>query len=620
MGALSTIYDVRMRYMLEDKASKGARGLDSALRSAGRSSSFLQRALGYVGAAAVGAFGARAAGKALIGFNSGMEQARIRMAGLMQMNLGGSFEGQLKQSAALVAELQQRSKVTTLTTEQMVEFLGNTIQPLTQAGMKADKLAEFTQRAMVAAKAFGDEGLAELDIQQALNQNVTVRDRFMMKLLGTVKMTQEEFNKLDKSARLETMQRALAHPAIQKMAEQQAKSFEGVTSTLKDNIQILMGKVGLPLFKAITHEIRQWNLWIDHNGKRLDVMAKNFAHTLVEGFRYVKQIAGFLVDHKDLLIMLAKAWLVGKVAKGITGGLIGGAANLQGLIGSFGTRAAVVGAAGAARAAGAAGIAGRMMPSGAREIDLEAELTGTAVAAKEATARFGGFSAGLKAFAAAGGLQALAVGAQLAADEIDREMDVRMNETDRLGGVRTDTRDVLDRRDMRNMSSLAAQNRLLGSARQVGFLSKDGSINERAILNASVKAYGFGSDAYKNAQDTLRALKMAVESERTGAINTFRLLQMSASDFARALTRSGDMLVGFGKQVWAATGGALYGTFFHPKVSDEKVASKAAKVNVTIQRIEVQSDDPDRFVQGMIDAFHDSAKNPSSALAAFREG
>ena len=44
------------------------------------------------------------------------------------------------------------------------------------------------------------------------------------------------------------------------------------------------------------------------------------------------------------------------------------------------------------------------------------------------------------------------------------------------------------------------------------------------------------------------------------------------------------------------------------------------KVNVTIQHFEVQSDDPDRFAFGFVEALRDTVKNPSGALDSLREG
>ena len=52
---------------------------------------------------------------------------------------------------------------------------------------------------------------------------------------------------------------------------------------------------------------------------------------------------------------------------------------------------------------------------------------------------------------------------------------------------------------------------------------------------------------------------------------------------------------------------------------DQPAATKP-KVSVTINRIEVESNDPDRFVFGMVEAFRDYRKNPGSALSSAIEG
>jgi hypothetical protein len=42
--------------------------------------------------------------------------------------------------------------------------------------------------------------------------------------------------------------------------------------------------------------------------------------------------------------------------------------------------------------------------------------------------------------------------------------------------------------------------------------------------------------------------------------------------------------------------------------------------NLNISRIEVQSDDPDRFAFGLVEGFKDAVKNPSQSRFAVREG
>ncbi len=48
--------------------------------------------------------------------------------------------------------------------------------------------------------------------------------------------------------------------------------------------------------------------------------------------------------------------------------------------------------------------------------------------------------------------------------------------------------------------------------------------------------------------------------------------------------------------------------------------AKKPSVKVTINRIEVQSDDPDRMAFGLVEAFRDAARNPSHAFDTLREG
>src|SRR5262249_11364546 len=59
---------------------------------------------------------------------------------------------------------------------------------------------------------------------------------------------------------------------------------------------------------------------------------------------------------------------------------------------------------------------------------------------------------------------------------------------------------------------------------------------------------------------------------------------------------------------------------FWGELDKAKNIIKPANMNVTIHRIEVQSDDPDRWVEGMVTAFRDAIKNPSAAVRAMREG
>lgn len=610
MGASSTVYDVMLRFrMAGQEAMRGVDLLERKLRKASKGSNLLRNSLAAASGAAVGFFGFRAASKALVGFNSDLEQARIQMAGLMMQNLGGTFEGQLERSNVLVEEMVQKAKMSTSTTAEMVDFLRNTIQPLTAAGMKAHKLADFTHKALVAAKAFGDEDVAQLDIQQALNQNVQVRDRFMQKLLGTIRMTHEEFNELDKPARLKTIERALNHPSIMKMAKAQENSFAGVFSTLKDNLEIFLGKVGLPLFQALTAEIKSWNTWIDRNGDKLNRIAKDFSQSLMSGFRAVKQAVSWIAEHKDLLLTLGKAILVLKGAKaigGIIGAGMGGIKTVAGILtGGFTMlktelgllRAATIaeGAGGKLTNVGKAGVAGAVVAGGlAAGIYLRKKFDEGRESQKSRVRHVGWMKEDMAKGRADLGFYKLK-------GYLDDQGNINMaklRKTALMGGAGQLSREEL----------VKFPERIAGLIRATEIMDKQARSDEH-------RGYIAQAAAWKRMYAAAPAWGKAIMD------NMSQTMLRNAYDHLDPAMKQ--MFAGIGeyarKTAEVALGWAI--PSLRPKEEDLGwAAKKGTKVNVTINRIEVASDDPDRFVMGMVDAFRDAAKNPSGAARALREG
>jgi hypothetical protein len=70
-----------------------------------------------------------------------------------------------------------------------------------------------------------------------------------------------------------------------------AGSFTGVTSTLKDKLQIALGKVGLPLFQAITQTVADINAWLERNADTIERIGKAVGGALATGFGVVKDLA-----------------------------------------------------------------------------------------------------------------------------------------------------------------------------------------------------------------------------------------------------------------------------------------------------------------------------------------
>lgn len=273
----------------------------------------------------------------LLDFNSQMEQSRITMAGMLRLNLGGTFESHFGRATKMVEEFQQIAKVSVGTTKDFVDMATMITRPVTAAKLTMEDLRDITQGAVVASRAMGIEAaVAALDIEQALMGTLTKRERFVRALIEPLGFTDtESWNKMEASQRAEVLKGVLSQPAIKEMAKAQETSFAGVTSTLQDNLQMALGKVGLPLFQKITAEVQRWNTWIDANGETITKFADKLSEALVDAFSFIKDVGSFFVENADTLMAVAKgliAFKAGQMVMGAGRSAIGGLRSAGGFL------------------------------------------------------------------------------------------------------------------------------------------------------------------------------------------------------------------------------------------------------------------------------------------------
>jgi hypothetical protein len=392
----STVYDVQVRYALDDRASQSLAHLGSNAESAEKSVGGLKESL--MGLAEL--FLAREAmhfGKEFfIDANAEMQNLKMGMSSVAAFQLQVPFDKASASTDKLITGWQQFSKQTTLTTKQIVEFGRSTMAGVFNAGQGGAQYDAFVKRASVVGNIMsqghaGGLQYAAVEFNEALMGNVRKTQMLNQQLLGPVMRRMgkdvEDFNKESAQRRFELMMQAINDPAWEAAIAKQKESFAGVTSTLKDNIEIALRDVGLPLFQEVTKEVQKWNQWIEANPKAIEDFGHKFATALVDGFHAVRDAVGFIVDNKETLIRLAELWLASKavglagdVASGVGGlvrsgagmlgkgaalgqgvGLLGrGAMSMEGtLLASEGVGALAVGAEGAAGTlATVAGLAG----------------------------------------------------------------------------------------------------------------------------------------------------------------------------------------------------------------------------------------------------------------------
>jgi len=344
----TTIYKVETVYTVTDKASRGLDDIDKHARGAAQSSETLSSVLKGIGAAVVGSAGISAAKHAFIDFNSKVQESQSQIAGMLALASKTSYTANIERANTLYAELQKRAASLPGTTQEYVEMAGSLTQPIINAGLGMKALGDMTVNTVVAAKALRVEaGAAARDVDQALRGQYHSVDQFTGKLLGSMGYAGEEgrskFNALSAAKRAAELQKAIMQPQIAEMAAAQGASFTGVMSTLEDSVEQTLGKVGRPLFKAITAEITNWNRWLDANSEKIDHIVESVGEHLVSGFETVKDLVAWIVDHSDTLLAIGKVWAGGKLAGALMGGLQGTIGNIAGAFGKAATTSSVAG-------------------------------------------------------------------------------------------------------------------------------------------------------------------------------------------------------------------------------------------------------------------------------------
>ena len=576
----TTTYDVNLRYLLEDRASGGAKGLDRNLRDAAQSSNMLSSGLARAGTAIAGLFGLREAKKAIIDFNSNMEQSKMAIAGLTGMNMGGEWTDNLERAGQLVKDLKADAAVSLGTTEDMVNMAKMLAQPIGAAQLGMKGLREFSRDTVVAAASMGiATDVAARDIDQALRGQFHSVDQFTGKLLGTKDMGyageegRSRFNALTMAKRAAELRRAFDSPALQAMKKAQGDSFEGATSTLKSNLQDAIGDVGLPLFKQLTAEVKQWNAWIAANGEAIANFGHALSKNLTSAFQYLKSVATFYVQNKDTLISIAKIWAAFKLTSMGAGAIQGAFGSLSALGGQF--------------------------------TSLSGGMTGF-------LGKLGSATSALAALAVA----SHAVGTLLGERSVAKE-DARAKTMFTLPQVLKDFQAL-------SASKFAAHD----LARFSPALAEEQARMRKAMAERLRKAGLAGSRGLEQSEfaDSLRADPGLARdyAQRLGLMQTHKKRWWEAAGHVpqgSLITDPNQIAEAFARAIAPHLQGAAKDAMKPiPELPARANSAEKPKVNITIQRIEVASNDPDRFAFAMSEWAKRAAKNPGQARRTFREG
>lgn len=301
MASQSTIYDVQVNYSMSGNAGQGVKELGAAAEKAEGGLGGVKGAIEGV-VAALGLVKAFEFGKkAFIDFNSMLEQSTVSIAAQEKLLKGGKWDKAMQNATELVSYYQQVAKASINTTEDFISMHRTLAGSGYRIGMSNDEIKQMTKGAILLSSAFGESAqYVGLEMKEMMSGIVNARQRIPAIILSSQNKTREEFAKMDAKAKRKLILTALNDPAFAQAAKAMEFTWKGVTSTLKDNIQIAMGKVGLPIFKAISNEVKGWNVWIEDNGQKLEEYGKKFGEGLISALSTAKEIAAALAPIAEL--------------------------------------------------------------------------------------------------------------------------------------------------------------------------------------------------------------------------------------------------------------------------------------------------------------------------------
>jgi hypothetical protein len=585
----STVYDVKIKYALDDgKASKNASTLAGNLDKAGASAFSLKGALAAVGGAAL----FMKAKSALIDFNSEIDSMKINLSTIMQLQLKMPFEKANIEANKLFDTFQEMAKKSPATTKDFLEMAQAIAAPIAMLGGGPDKLAKLTQGAVIASQAFGVQAdVAARDIGGMLRGNVTQKDPLAQQLISSAGMELDAFNALSGKDRANKTEEWLSSPAIKKAADAMGESMKGQVSSLEDQLQITLGQVGRPLMEGITAEVKKWNGWIEKHPRLIASYVKDFAGMLTDAFSFIKNTAGWLVENKELLFAIGKTFLAFKgaqlgtqVFKRMTDSMGLFAGNVKGMASSIG---------GIFTGGGGGGVLGgfsKMIPA----------ISGVILGFELLT----------------GALDLLRGWLHKEADNKAKNAAATMAEA--VGGV---SGNIIKRKSLKDR--LADKNSTTRAQDQAEYDALTSKINDPLVMGEALR--NLAATNVKNGGTDLSQLSMAewMTAERHlpstySSTDSLKTAQLGA-EAGLAIEEFKKMTADAKREVLKVAFPDRWGQYM-PSGTPDPAATEfkdlnptKTEVNVTINRIEVASEDPDRFVFGLVKIADNAMKNKTAS-------
>lgn len=348
MSETETKYKVTTEYVATDHSSEVLERIEKHAEEAAESVEKLKEGLKM----AAEAIGLRElvskTAETFIGFNSAVEATKIKLSALIGANFHANWKRATSEADEMYEKFEKFAEIAPVSAQEMAAFGQTVTGAVLAAGGGMKDLVKITEQGAIATKAMG--GSAE-ELNRLLAGQVSNRSIWGKMMLGTMGTDAAHWKKMTAQQRLSKTEGALGSDTMKDATGALRESFGGAVAMFKDKIEVALGKVGLPLFKEVTKEVRSWGEWIDKHPEKIreitDKMTSGikeamsmlrdvgtFLYPLIkEAMSVVGDVIHFISEHRDMITGVIKGLLIYKgvgIAGSVAGGIGGGASGLFG--------------------------------------------------------------------------------------------------------------------------------------------------------------------------------------------------------------------------------------------------------------------------------------------------
>jgi hypothetical protein len=245
-------------------------------------------------------FGFRELKAGLIDYNAEIEQMKIGIAGAVssmaqfraENSAAQNYMRWLDVADGAINKLRDDAKRLVGTTKDFVQGFSMLSGPIAQTGLAqtSSQLVRMTRefnRLAVAASAVHMGGDIATGVSQLMRMlygqsGAEMRMAQVMRIVGD---EAQRFNKMSPAERYRYLREELVkfQPAVQSFGD----SWEGVTSTMQDTAEIIMGQLGKPVFGRLKTYIQEANEWIERHDKQINKLVETYGNKLAKAMERV---------------------------------------------------------------------------------------------------------------------------------------------------------------------------------------------------------------------------------------------------------------------------------------------------------------------------------------------